>query len=106
MIKQVNSNNFKEEVINTDQNVIVDFYADWCGPCKMLLPVLTNISEEYSNQVKLVRLNIDESPDISTEYRILSIPTLLFFKNGKMVGKSEGAVPKNFIEQKMNRYFN
>ena len=104
-MKQVNTENFEDEVIHAGCNVVVEFYADWCAPCKMLMPVLTSVADENKDQIKFVRINIDENENIASQYRILSIPTLLFFKEGGIVGKVEGAVPKNLIEQKISKYF-
>lgn len=83
-IIKLNNQNFKQEVLNSDKTVIVDFYADWCGPCKMMSPIIDEISEELSDKVKVCKLNVDENQDLSIEYDVMSIPTLIFFKNGKV----------------------
>lgn len=90
----LNSNNFNEEITNTDKLVLIDFYATWCGPCKMLSPVISEIANEYSESVKVCKVNIDESQDLALKYNIMSVPTLIFLKNGKVVKSSVGFYPK------------
>lgn len=105
MIHQVSNANFEEEVLKSEKPVLVDFYADWCGPCKMMVPVLSQISGENLDKIKVCKVNIDENTGLAMEYRVLSIPTLAFFKDGELKGKLEGAVPKSVVEQKMEKYF-
>ncbi len=105
MIYQLNDGNFEEEVINSDKPVIVDFYADWCGPCKMMTPVVSQIAGEYVDKIKVCKVNIDENTATAMKYRVLSIPTLVFFKNGEMLGRIEGAVQKSMVVQKVQKYF-
>ena len=81
-ILKINNNNYQEEVLNSDETVLIDFYADWCGPCKMLAPIIEEISNELSN-IKFGKVNIDESPKIAEKYGIMSIPTLVLVKEGK-----------------------
>lgn len=81
-ILKINNNNYQEEVLNSDKTVLIDFYADWCGPCKMLAPIIEEISNELSN-IKFGKVNIDESQKIAEKYGIMSIPTLVVVKNGK-----------------------
>ena len=95
--------NFSKEVLSSDIPVLVDFYADWCGPCKMLAPVIEALAEEYEGKVKVGKLNVDNAPDTAQNYGIMSIPTLLYFKNGEIVNKSIGVVAKSEIEQVLNR---
>ena len=97
----VNNSNFKNEVLEANGLVVVDFYADWCGPCQMLKPILEEISEERSD-VKIVKLNVDEARDIAQEYSIFSIPTVLFFKDGKMVHKFVGFQSKDAVNTHIN----
>ena len=97
----VNNSNFKNEVLEANGLVVVDFYADWCGPCQMLKPILEEISEERSD-VKIVKLNVDDARDIAQEYSIFSIPTVLFFKDGKMVHKFVGFQSKDSVNTHIN----
>lgn len=90
----VTKNNFEKEVLNEKGAVLVDFYANWCGPCKMLSPVLHEVAEEYADQVKVCKINVDEEIELAQKYRVASIPTLLVFKDGQVVNQSVGFVPK------------
>ena len=105
MIYQLNDKNFEDEVIKNDKPVIVDFYADWCGPCKMMSPIMAQIAGENMDTIKVCKLNIDENTFTAMKYRVLSIPTLVFFKGGEMLGRIEGAVPKSNVDQKIRKYF-
>lgn len=91
--------NFNEEVLASDIPVLVDFYADWCGPCKMLAPVIEILATEQEGKVKVGKLNVDDSPETARKYGIMSIPTLLYIKNGEVVNKTVGVVSKTEIEQ-------
>lgn len=79
----LSSENFEKEVINSEQPVLVDFYADWCGPCKMLAPVIEELSKELQGKVKVCKINVDENQDLAMEYNVMSIPTMIIFKQGK-----------------------
>ena len=86
-ILKVNSENFEEEVLNSKNTVLVDFYADWCGPCKMLSPVIDQISEE-NQDIKVVKVNVDNAQDLAMKYQVMSIPTLVVIKEGKEINRS------------------
>ena len=100
MIKIVNNNNFAGEVKNSEKVVIVDFFATWCGPCKMLTPIFEELSNTME-AVDFVKVDIDQSLDIAREYNISSVPTMMIFKNGEVVDKIVGFVPKTNIESKL-----
>lgn len=95
-IIEVNKDNFEEEVLKSDKKVLVDFWADWCGPCKMLSPVIDKLAEELDD-VKVCKVNVDTEPTISIEYNIMSIPTLLVFENCVEVNRSVGLVSKEEV---------
>jgi len=102
MAKNVSDSDFKEKVIGSDLPVMVDFWAEWCMPCRMIASVIDNISGEYEGKINVYKLNIDESVSTPAEYGIMSIPTLLFFKEGKVVDKLVGAASKQIITDKIN----
>ncbi len=93
--------NFDAEVINSDKPVLVDFWATWCGPCRMIAPVIEEIAGEYEGKAKVAKLDVDANPQVSMKYGIRSIPTLLIFKNGQVVDQIVGAVPKGVIDGKL-----
>lgn len=105
-MKFLNADNFENEVLESDMPVIVDFYADWCMPCKVMASVVNEIEKKYINSIKMGKINIDENPMVALDYRVLSIPTLLFIKDGKVLGRLEEAVTKNVVETKIKKYFN
>ena len=94
----ITSANFESEVLQSDIPVLVDFWASWCGPCKMLAPTIAEIAKEYEGKVKVGKLNIDDDASIAIKYGIASIPTVVLFKNGEVADKSVGYVPKATIE--------
>ncbi|WP_313129987.1 thioredoxin [Anaerocolumna sp.] len=95
--------NFEAEVLKSNQLVLVDFYADWCGPCKMLAPTIEVVAEEYKDVVKVGKLNVDESPKTAEKYRVMTIPTLLFIKNGQVLDTVVGVIPKAQITEKLEK---
>ena len=90
---KVNKKNFNEEVLHSDKPVLLDFWAGWCGPCRMVGPILDEIAEERED-IKVCKINIDEEPELANEYQIMSIPSLMVIQNGKIVSRSVGAKPK------------
>ena len=97
-IIKVSNENFEEEVLNSDKVVLIDFFADWCGPCKMLSPIIEKISNENQN-IKVVKINVDEAQDIAMKYQVMSIPTLVVIKDGEEVNRSVGLVSQADIEK-------
>jgi len=95
---KVNDANFKQEALDSNIPVLVDFWAPWCMPCNMVAPVVEEIAKEYQGKLKVCKVNVDEAPDTASRYEIMSIPTLAILKNGKMVDKILGAVPKAELE--------
>ena len=99
MEKKFTTENFSTEVLASDKVVLVDFYADWCGPCRMVTPVVEQIAEEYADRAVVGKLNVDENEEIAVRYGVMSIPTLIAFKNGEVAGKLVGVQPKEVIER-------
>jgi len=93
------SQNFEEEVLKSEKPVLVDFWATWCGPCKMLAPVISEIAEEYEDKIKVGKVNIDDEKELAVKYQITSIPTLMLFKNGEVMNMSVGFQPKSELEK-------
>ena len=101
MAKVASNDNFAE-LLESEKLVIVDFWTTWCGPCRMLTPILDEVEEEMPDEIQVVKVNVDDADEIAAQYRIMSIPTLLFFKNGELVDKTVGAMPKNVLVDKIN----
>ncbi|MCT8998175.1 thioredoxin [Chelativorans intermedius] len=93
----VNNSNFETDVLQASEPVVVDFWAEWCGPCKMIAPALEEISAELNGKIKVAKLNIDENPELAAQYGVRSIPTLMLFKNGEVADMKVGAAPKTVL---------
>jgi thioredoxin 1 len=93
-IVHTNDQNFEEDVLNADKAVLLDFWAEWCGPCKMIAPLLEEAADEYADKLTIAKLNIDENPNTPAKYQIRSIPTLMLFKDGTVLAQKLGAMPK------------
>ena len=102
----LSESNWEEEVIKSNIPVMVDFWAAWCMPCKMISPAVEKISNEYGEKIKAGKLNVDENPSIAGKYGIMGIPAVLFFKNGNLVDQVVGAVPKRVLEEKVKKILN
>jgi thioredoxin 1 len=99
------NSNFEEKAIQSDKVVMVDFWAEWCGPCRMVSPIVEELANEYgADQAVIGKVNVDENPEISMRFGIRNIPTILFLKNGEVVDKQVGAVPKHLLEEKLKSH--
>ena len=101
-VSKVSDQDFDAEVLKSSQPVVVDFWAEWCGPCRMIAPALEEIAGTMNGKVKIVKLNVDENPATAAKYGIMSIPTLMLFKNGELASRQVGAAPKQKLEQWIN----
>ncbi|HAS17785.1 MAG TPA: thioredoxin [Nitrospiraceae bacterium] len=102
-VKAVTKDSWDAEVLQTNGVVLVDFWAAWCGPCRMVSPIVDDLSKEYEGRVKVLKLNTDENPDVAGRYQIMGIPTIMFFKDGKVVDKLVGALSKPQYKEKIEK---
>ncbi|WP_285733262.1 thioredoxin [Nocardiopsis sp. ATB16-24] len=103
-VKHVTDDTFKEEVLSSDKPVLVDFWADWCGPCKQMSPVLDKLAEEHGDKIEVVKLNTDQNPETTRAYNIMSLPTMNLFAKGQVVKQIIGAKPKRALEKDLAEY--
>ncbi|WP_025143220.1 thioredoxin [Pedobacter jeongneungensis] len=103
MALEITDANFEELVLKSDKPVLVDFWAEWCGPCRMVGPVVEEIAKEYDGKAVVGKVNVDNNPQISMQFGIRNIPALLYFKDGQVVDKQVGAVPKSILAEKLNK---
>ncbi|MGE5630360.1 MAG: thioredoxin [Caulobacteraceae bacterium] len=103
-VQTVNQQNFDNEVLKSDKPVLVDFWAAWCGPCRMVSPVIDQIAEEFEGKVKIAKVNVDENPELAGKYDIMSIPSVFLFNNGRKVDGIIGARPKQVFEDMVKRH--
>jgi len=101
---KLDGTNFKKEVLESKLPVLVDFWAPWCAPCRMLTPVVEEITKDYEGRLKVYKVNVDETPDIASQYRVMSIPALIIFKDGKVLDQVIGAVSKAVLEKKIKQH--
>lgn len=104
MALTLNVDNFETKVLSSNGVALVDFWAVWCGPCRAIAPAVEQLSEEFAGRAVVGKVNVDDSPEISVKYGIRNIPTLLFFKDGKVVDKQVGAVPKSVLRKKLEKH--
>ncbi len=102
MAIELTDSNFEEIVLKSDKPVLVDFWAEWCGPCRMVAPIVSEISSEYEGKAIVGKLDVDSNPGVAQKYGIRNIPTILFFKNGEVADKQVGAVPKSMLVSKID----
>jgi thioredoxin 1 len=102
MAIEVNDANFEEVVLQSDMPVLVDFWAEWCGPCRMVSPIVEELAKEYEGKAIVAKMDVDSNPGIPVKYGIRNIPTILFFKGGEIADKQVGAVPKTVLSQKLD----
>ncbi len=102
-MKEFTSENFEQEVLKSELPVLVDFNADWCGPCKMMRPILEQLTQEYDGELVIGGVNVDDAPDIAQQFQVMSIPMFAFIKDGKMVESAVGAIPKEKLKSMIDK---
>lgn len=105
-VSEVTTSTWDDEVIKAQGLVMIDFWAAWCGPCRIISPTVEELSKEYGGKVKVLKLNTDENSDIASRYQVMGIPTLMFFKNGTKLDQIVGVVPKQFLKEKIESFLN
>jgi len=103
---EMTDSNFQQEVLSSDRPVLVDFWAEWCGPCKMIAPIVEELAHEYDGKLKVGKVDVDSNQQVSMQFGVRSIPTLLIFKSGKVVEQVIGAVPKRLLAEKIAKHLN
>ena len=103
-VLNISSENFEQEVINSDKPVLVDFWASWCGPCRMIAPIIDQLAEQYDGKVKIAKVNVDEQRELAARYKVMSIPTIYMFKDGNPVDKVVGVRSKGDLETFINNH--
>jgi thioredoxin 1 len=104
MAKEFVDATFQTDVLDSDKVSMIDFWAEWCGPCRMVGPIVEELASEYADQANIGKVNVDHNPEITQKYRVMNIPTILFVKNGEVVDKHVGAAPKAVLEQKLKAH--
>lgn len=104
MALEFTDSNFQADVLESDKLTIVDFWAEWCGPCRAIGPVIEELSKDYNGKINVGKVNVDNNPNVSVQYGITSIPAILFIKDGKVVDKQIGAVPKSVLDKKIQAH--
>ena len=101
MVIEISDKDFEQQVLKSSLPVVVDFWAPWCGPCRMIGPIVEKLSEEFKGKLKFCKVNVDENQQLAQKYKVMSIPTLIFFKNGQLIEQSMGAVPEKTLRSKV-----
>jgi thioredoxin len=105
-VLEVTTSNWENEVLKTSGLVMIDFWAAWCGPCRMISPIVEELAKEYGGKIKVLKLNTDENSDLASRYKIMGIPTIMFFKDGVKLDQIVGVVPKQHLKEKIDTYLN
>lgn len=100
----ITKNNFEQEVINSELPVMIDFWATWCGPCRMVAPIMDELAEEYEGKAKICKINVDDEGELAAKFRVMSIPTIMVYKNGNMAERIVGAMPKNEFKNILDKH--
>lgn len=104
MAQELTDSNFKTSVLESDKLSVIDFWAEWCGPCRAISPVIEELAKDYAGKINVGKVNVDHNPQLSVQYGITSIPAILFIKNGQVVDKQIGAVPRTILEKKIQAH--